>query len=174
MPARTVKAQYGTFTGSKYGFGGLQIQGESIREMVAFLKQMEAVPTRTRNLAVKRMAEELLAKSLLLAPDSDRAHNPEYDDAGQERKWDRRGYRKLKESASVMKRKGVWIVRYSTRHAAAQHERMDYQRNSGQAKYLEQPLMEMRSTFRERIVVVIQDITRQQAERTRRKTDGAA
>lgn len=173
MGASRVKPQYGKFGGSKHGFGGLSIEGDPISEMVKFLTAMESFPPRIRKRAVKRLAQELMEESLKLAPDSGVASNREHDEAGNERMWDERGYRKLKESASVMQRKGTWIVRYSSRHAAAQHERMDYQRTSGQAKYLEQPLMAMRATFKERIAPVIEQEMAAEADRLRRKNGSA-
>lgn len=173
MGAARVRAQYGKFGGSKHGFGGLSIAGDPIREMVKFLQAMESFPPRIRKRAVKQLAHELMEESLKLAPDSGVASSREHDEDGNERKWDERGYRKLKESASVMERKGTWIVRYSTRHAAAQHERMDYQRTSGQAKYLEQPLMAMRSTFRERIIPVLEEEMAREADRKRRSNGSA-
>lgn len=147
------------------GFGANWVQDDNLAAIDRILKTYKGIPTSVRQGVMKEMAQELLEASLLLAPeDLDR---PAVRGRGDSRRagWDDRGYQPLKQSANIFKAGGTWIVRYQTRHAPAQHERMDYVRDRGQAKFLEQPLMSMRAEYPRRIG---KSVARQMAERARR------
>lgn len=151
--------------------GGLKFQGQSVEGITEFLTTLATVPRGVRNRSLKRLAAELLEKSLRLAPDAGPDDKSGEGESKSKSRDAARGYVKLKESATMYRRKGTWIVRYATRHAAAQHERLDYQRTTGQAKYLEQPLMDIRANYRERLMVYINDELQRAAARAKRKAD---
>ena len=112
---------------------GIRLSGT--RELMAALERFHAVPEKLRNRVLRRKGVELAAKAKALAP-----NDPDPDDK-------RPDYTKLADSVTVRRKKGRVIVRFASRHAAAQHERMDYQHETGQAKFLEQPLRAMRESL---------------------------
>lgn len=100
------------------------------------LRRLDEVPDRTRARVLTRAAQRLLDAAVGLAPTD---QDPDSDE--------RPDYVKLRESAKILRRKNGRAVRFATRHAAAQHERMEWQHEDGQPKFLEQPLRAMRATL---------------------------
>lgn len=113
---------------------GARVSG--VNEVADALARLEAVPAQVRTRVLSRKAKELLQRATELAPTD--------DDPAEDARAD---YVKLRESGKVLRRKNSRIVRFATRHAAAQHEWTDVKHEEGQPKFLEQPLREMRPTL---------------------------
>lgn len=105
-----------------------------VAELAEAIAYLDEVPDHVRARVLTRKAKDLLQQATEKAPtDGDPS-----DDA-------RPDYQKLRESGRVLRRRAGRVVRFATRHAAAQHERMDWQHeDGGQPKFLEEPLRAMR------------------------------
>lgn len=119
----------------------------------ALLETLKGVPETVRRRALRNAARSLGEQARALAPDDPepRDKRPEYQD--------------LRQSLKVYRRKSFFIVRFGARHAAAQHERIDYRHErGGQAKFLEQPLRAMQSTF---VKTMADEVAKEMARETR-------
>lgn len=114
---------------------------QGVRDLKMLRDKLKEFPEICLYTVIKKMAKEVGEKAKELAPDE-----PEPRDK-------RPTFKKIKDSLRVYfhQRKKQYVIRFYTRHAAAQHERMDYDHPTGQAKYLEQPYREAKNEFLERI-----------------------
>ena len=125
---------------------GAVIQGTG--ELLAMLASLEGMPVWVLEEAIRGIAKDVAEKAKQLAPE-----DPEPRDK-------RPDYVALKKSVRVYyhKRKRIWVVRFAARHAAAQHERTEWQHASGQAKYLEVPLRAAKEDFLRSVGANVQEV----------------
>lgn len=118
-----------------------------VGEMVYLLERLRDVPVEALQHSISRIAHEVGEKARDLAPEE-----PEPRDK-------RKGFIPIRESLRIYmhRRKKFHVIRFATRHAAAQHERMDYQHQTGQAKFLEIPFRAARSEFYSRLASDTED-----------------
>lgn len=127
------------------------------KEMEEILAQLEQVPERIVQRTLSSLAREVGEQAKELAPE---------DPAPRDK---REHYVRLKSSMKVRRLKRGYMIRFTSRHAAVQHERTDYQHTRGQAKYLERPLMSMRASLLQRIAQHLPGEIAREAKLARRR-----
>lgn len=125
---------------------GAVIQGTG--ELMAMLDSLKDMPVWVLEEAIRKIAKSVAEQAKQLAPE-----DPEPRDK-------RPDYVPLKKSVKVYyhKRRRIWVVRFAARHAAAQHERTEWQHASGQAKYLEVPLRAAKEEFLRDVGANVQEV----------------
>jgi LmbE family N-acetylglucosaminyl deacetylase len=126
---------------------GAFVQGTG--ELLALMEKLKDMPLWVLEDSIRSIARSVAEEAKRLAPDDP-------NDSGENRS----DYVKLKESVRVyyQKRKRIWVVRFATRHAAAQHERMDWQHQTGQPKYLEIPLQAAKADFLQKVGANVDEV----------------